>query len=77
MRKQYWVLIKDEDNQVFSVGGPVTDDRAITHDVYEAQERGREVRMETIPVSDYPNRETLIQVSAKRLGMKLADTPIV
>lgn len=47
--KAWWVLIKDDDRNLFNVIGPVTDDTQVTFQIVQEQEKGRKIRCETIP----------------------------
>lgn len=48
MRKRqiepFFLVIRDDDQKVAAVEGPMTDDRSLTDLVYEAQTAGRQVR---------------------------------
>jgi hypothetical protein len=47
VRKPFCIVVSDRDRNVFSVHGPMTDDREITNQVVEAQESGRAVNCST------------------------------
>lgn len=49
MTKPYFVVVKDDDRRVFSVHGPMSDDRAITDAAVRAQVAGRHVNCWTEP----------------------------
>jgi len=44
----FFLILKDDEKQLFAVIGPMTDDTSWTHRVYEAQQRGCHVRCETV-----------------------------
>ena len=64
--KAWWVLIKDDDQNLFNVIGPVTDDTRVTFRIVEEQKKGRSIRCETIPADRI--REDVIRSWAEASG---------
>ncbi|HEX2832549.1 MAG TPA: hypothetical protein VHW00_06020 [Thermoanaerobaculia bacterium] len=62
-----WVLLFDDRKAAFTVRGPLQDDTEITFRVVEMQKRGRAIRCQTVPLSEYPTREAMIDGVAREL----------
>ncbi len=64
--KSWWVLIKDDDRNQFCITGPVFDDTDVTARTVQEQEKGRKIRIETIP-SDR-TKESIIESWSAQSG---------
>lgn len=63
MRKEFLLVIKDDDAKVFSVEGPMLDDTPWIDRVVAAQKSGRSVRCET-PLASLSRPEVVAQMKA-------------
>jgi hypothetical protein len=65
----FYLIVSDNDNETFSVEGPMTDDRQWNHAVVGAQKSGRRVRCSTVNGSSAEDaaRDWLQRYSGKQV----------
>lgn len=67
----FYLVLKDEDRDLFAVVGPMTDDTPWIHRVCQAQDKGRQVRCFT--AGSDQTREQVIANAQHQLGLKYTD----
>jgi len=72
--REFWLVIRDDDQKEFLVEGPMTNDDPWNKAVFQAQKRGRSVRCSS---SSIENNEEYIKCYWVLQGYKEAQNPIV
>ncbi len=77
MFERVWVVVQDEDDKVFNVRGPTSDDTALTNEGCKAQEQGRQISCFTVPLTNEPDRMQLIATCTRDLGLTYTHRSII